>query len=156
MSLLNVDEARERILSHFQPVTTETLPLVECAKRVLAQDIAATTELPLFDNSSMDGFAIRFADVTAATAASPRRLRVVADIPAGLSPTISLAPGEAARIMTGAQLPSGADAVIPVEDTDFDDRDAGSRPPESVLISRPVRSGENIRTRGMEIGRAHV
>ena len=119
MSLLSVDEARERILSHFHPVTTETLPLVNCANRVLAQDIAATTELPLFDNSSMDGFAIRVADVLDATAASPRSLRVVADIPAGLSPTISLAPGEAARIMTGAQIPNGADAVIPVEDTDF-------------------------------------
>jgi len=148
MTLLSVDEARGRILSHFQPVATEELPLMECAHRVLAQDISATTDLPPFDNSSMDGFALRVADLLDA---SPRSLRVVADIPAGLSPTISLAPGEAARIMTGAQVPQGADAVIPVEDTDFDDRDAGSRPPESVLISRSVKSGENIRTRGMDI-----
>src|SRR5687768_7420407 len=122
MTLLSVDEARGRILSHFQPVATEELPLMECAHRVLAQDISATTDLPPFDNSSMDGFALRVADLLDA---SPRSLRVVADIPAGLSPTISLAPGEAARIMTGAQVPQGADAVIPVEDTDFDDRDAG-------------------------------
>ena len=151
MTLLSVDEARGRILSHFQPVATEELPLMECAHRVLAQDISATTDLPPFDNSSMDGFALRVADLLDASDASPRSLRVVADIPAGLSPTISLAPGEAARIMTGAQVPQGADAVIPVEDTDFDDRDAGSRPPESVLISRSVKSGENIRTRGMDI-----
>jgi molybdopterin molybdotransferase len=151
MTLLSVDEARGRILSHFQPVLAEDLLLVECAHRVLAQDISATTELPPFDNSSMDGFALRAADVLDATDASPRSLRVVADIPAGLSPTISLAPGEAARIMTGAQVPHGADAVIPVEDTDFDDRDAGSRPPESVLISRSAKSGENIRSRGMDI-----
>ena len=124
---------------------------MDCAHRVLAQDISATTDLPPFDNSSMDGFALRVADLLDASDASPRSLRVVADIPAGLSPKISLAPGEAARIMTGAQVPDGADAVIPVEDTDFDDRDAGSRPPESVLIRRPVRSGENIRTRGMDI-----
>jgi molybdopterin molybdotransferase len=156
MSLLSVDEALARILSHFYPVTTETLPLVECARRVLAQDIAATTELPLFDNSSMDGFAIRFADVQDAGTASPRRLRVVADIPAGVSPRISLASGEAARIMTGAQLPTGADAVIPVEDTDFSDRDAGSPPPESVLINRPVHSGENIRARGTDIHAGQV
>ena len=136
MTLLSVDEARRRILSHFQPVATEELPLMDCAHRVLAQDISAITELPPFDNSSMDGFALRVADLLDATDASPRSLRVVADIPAGLSPTISLAPGEAARIMTGAQVPHGADAVIPVEDTDFDDRDAGSHPPESVLISR--------------------
>ena len=83
MSLLSVDEARERILSHFQPVTTETLPLAECSNRVLAQDIAAANDLPLFDNSSMDGFAVRAADVVDAAAASPRSLRVVADIPAG-------------------------------------------------------------------------
>ena len=151
MTLLSVDEARTRILSQFHPVATEELPLAECTDRVLAQDISATTELPSFDNSSMDGFAVRVADVLDATDASPRSLRVVADIPAGLSPTISLAPGEAARIMTGAQVPHGADAVIPVEDTDFDDRDAGSLPPESVLISRPANSGENIRPRGMDI-----
>src|SRR5215207_11003906 len=151
MSLLSVDEARERILSHFQPVKTETLPLGQCLNRVLAQDIFAGDELPLFDNSSMDGFAIRAIDVTDATSASPRSLRVVADIPAGSSPTISLAPGETARIMTGAQVPQGADAVIPVEDTDFDDRDAGSRPPETVLISRTISHGENIRPRGMDI-----
>ena len=104
MTLLSVDEARGRILSHFQPVATEELPLMECAHRVLAQDISATTDLPPFDNSSMDGFALRVADLLDASDASPRSLRVVADIPAGLSPTISLAPGEAARIMTGAQM----------------------------------------------------
>src|SRR5215208_5314564 len=108
MSLLSVDQARERILSHFQPVTTETLSLAGCSYRVLAQDMIAANDLPPFDNSSMDGFAIRAADVVDATAASPRSLHVVADIPAGSQPTISLAAGEAARIMTGAPLPEGA------------------------------------------------
>ncbi|HZM25284.1 MAG TPA: gephyrin-like molybdotransferase Glp [Anaerolineales bacterium] len=155
MPLLSVSDAQERILSHFQPVTTETLPLVECANRVLAQDIAATTDLPPFDNSSMDGFAIRVADVTN-TAISPRSLRVVADIPAGISPTVSLAQGEAARIMTGAQVPDGADTVVPVEDTDFSNRDAGSAAPESVLINKSVNRGENIRLRGMDIRAGEV
>src|SRR5512143_988486 len=134
MSLLSVDQARERILSHFQPVTTVTLPLTGCSQRVLAHDILATNDLPPFDNSSMDGFAIRAADVTDATAASPRSLRVVADIPAGSHPTISLGPGEAARIMTGAPVPDGADTIIPVEETNFDNRDAGTPAPEEVLI----------------------
>ena len=80
MALLSVDQARERILSNFQPVTTETLPLTGCSNRVLAQDIVAANDLPPFDNSSMDGFAVRAADVLAATSAAPRRLRVVADI----------------------------------------------------------------------------
>jgi molybdopterin molybdotransferase len=151
MSLLSVDEARERILSHLRPVTTQTLPLVECASRVLAQDIAAANDLPLFDNSSMDGFAVRAADVVNAAAASPRGLRVVADIPAGSHPTISVAQGEAARIMTGAQLPEGADAVVPVEDTNFDYRDAGTPAPNEVQIFKSAKPGNNTRPRGMDI-----
>ena len=151
MSLLSVDQARQRILSHFQTVTTETLPLAESSKRVLAQDIVAANDLPPFDNSSMDGFAVRAADVSQATVDAPRSLRVVADIPAGSYPTISLAPGEAARIMTGAAVPVGADAVIPVEDTNFNDRDAGTPPPDDVQIYKSPRAGWNIRPRGMDI-----
>ena len=151
MSLLSVNEARERILSQFQPVKTETLSLGECLNRVLAQDITAADELPLFDNSSMDGFAIRAVDVTDATSDSPRSLRVIADIPAGTSPTVSLTQGEAARIMTGAQMPAGADAVIPVEDTDFSDRSTGTKPPKDVQIFKAIHAGDNVRTRGMDL-----
>jgi molybdopterin molybdotransferase len=151
MTLLSVDQARERILSNFQPVTTETLSLTGCSNRVLAQDIVAANDLPPFDNSSMDGFAVRAADVLEATDAFPRRLRVVADIPAGSQPTISLGPGEAARIMTGAPLPAGADAVVPVEETDFNNRDAGTPAPDEVQIIKSPRSGANIRPRGMDI-----
>ena len=71
MPLLSVDEARTRILSHFQPVGTETLPLAECARRVLATDVAAQNDLPSFDNSSMDGFAVIAADLMGASPASP-------------------------------------------------------------------------------------
>jgi molybdopterin molybdotransferase len=151
MTLLSVDQARERILSQFQPVTTETLLLAECSNRVLAQDIVATNDLPPFDNSSMDGFAVRAEDVADATNDSPRSLRVVADIPAGSHPTISLARGEAARIMTGAPIPEGADTVIPVEDTNFDNRDAGVPAPQEVQIFRSAKPGWNTRLRGMDI-----
>lgn len=151
MSLLSVDEARERILSQFQPVKTETLPLAESLQRVLAEDVRAADELPLFDNSSMDGFALRADDVTGAAPGSPRSLRVVADIPAGTSPSVHLAPGEAARIMTGAQMPEGADAVVPVENTDFENRNPGTNAPEHVSIQKAVQAGENVRRRGMDI-----
>lgn len=151
MNLLSVHEARERILSHFQPVTTETLSAAESLNRVLAQDIVALDDLPPFDNSSMDGFAIRTMDVAEANLASPRTLRVVADIPAGSSPTVSLAPGEAARIMTGAPIPPGADAVIPVEETDFQDRAAGAPPPPEVTAFKSRNQGENIRLRGADV-----
>jgi len=150
MTLLSVSEARERILSHFQPVQTESLPLAECVNRVLAQDITAGNDLPSFDNSSMDGFAVRASDTSSASA-SRATLRVVADIPAGSHPTISLAPGEAARIMTGAELPNGADAVIPVEDTDFNNREAGTPAPQQVTMNRSVNAGENVRPRGTDI-----
>ncbi|MEW6287934.1 MAG: gephyrin-like molybdotransferase Glp [Chloroflexota bacterium] len=151
MSLLSVDEARERILARLTPVGTETLPLTACTHRVLATDIAAANDLPPFDNSSMDGFALRAADTATAAPASPVTLRVVADIPAGSTPTISLAPGQAARIMTGAPLPAGADAVIPVEDTDFHDRSPGTATPATITIEKAVKPGENVRPRGMDL-----
>jgi molybdopterin molybdotransferase len=151
MSLLSVSEARERILSQFHPVKTETLPLADSLQRVLAQDVRAEDDLPLFDNSSMDGFAVRAEDVTGAAPHSPRRLRVVADIPAGTSPTVFLSSGEAARIMTGAHMPDGADAVVPVEETDFDNRDAGTQAPGEVSIRKAAPPGENVRRRGMDL-----
>jgi molybdopterin molybdotransferase len=156
MTLLSVDQARQRILSHFETVTTETLPLAECSQRVLAEDIAAANDLPPFDNSSMDGFAVRAADVADAATDSPGTLRVVADIPAGSHPTISLEAGQAARIMTGAPVPAGADAVVPVEDTNFHAREAGTSAPEEVQIFHAARSGSNIRPRGMDIGAGQI
>jgi molybdopterin molybdotransferase len=151
MSLLSVDEARERILSQFQPVKTETLLLAASSNRVLAEDIYAADDLPHFDNSSMDGFAIHAADVIGAAPDSPRSLRVIADIPAGAVPAIALGHSEAARIMTGAHMPDGGDAVIPVEDTDFNDRSAGATAPQAVQVFRSVKTGDNVRPRGMDI-----
>jgi molybdopterin molybdotransferase len=156
MALLSVDQARERILSHFQPVTTETLRLTGCSDRILAEEIIAANDLPPFDNSSMDGFAVRAHDVMHSSSDSPRRLRVVADIPAGSHPTVTLQPGEAARIMTGAPIPEGADAVVPVEDTDFDNRDAGTPAPNEVQIIKPAKAGANVRTRGQDLGAGEI
>lgn len=151
MSLLSVQQARERILSQLSPVSAETIPLTACVNRVLGSDIVAADDLPLFDNSSMDGFAIRAADTSNAAPASRVTLRVVADIPAGSTPRISLAPGQAARIMTGAHMPAGADAVIPVEDTDFHDRSSGAPAPETISIEKVVKRGDNVRPRGMDV-----
>jgi molybdopterin molybdotransferase len=155
LTMLSVTEARERILSHFQSTPQESIPLIECAGRVLASEIIAAYDLPLFDNSSMDGFAIRAVDSSNA-AATRLTLSVVADIPAGSVPTVSLAEGQAARIMTGAQLPNGADAVIPVEDTDFTSRDAGTAAPQTISFTRTVKAGENIRIRGMDLHAGEV
>jgi len=151
MPLLSVEQANQIILSQFQPVATEKISLSACTNRVLATDIIAADDLPSFDNSSMDGFALRAADSSNATPSSPVTLSVVADIPAGSTPTVCLTPGQATRIMTGAQVPDGADSVIPVEDTDFNDRSAGIAPPKTVSITRPVQANENVRPRGMDV-----
>lgn len=152
MTLLSVAAAQARILSRFQPVETEVLPLDRCAGRVLAADIIAS-DLPLFDNSSVDGFAVIASDLAAASEAEPRTLEVVADIPAGSNPTVRLEPGQAARIMTGAPLPDGADAVVMVEDTDVGVRSAGTAAPLRIQAHKAVRAGENVRRRGMDIKR---
>jgi molybdopterin molybdotransferase len=151
--MLSVQKARERILSHFQPVATETLSLAEASRRVLAQDVIAGTDLPLFSNSSVDGFAVQAMDLSTANAKEPRTLPVVADIPAGTDAGPIIGPGQAARIMTGAPVPRGADAVVMVEDTDHNDRTPGAAAPQRVTFYKPVASGENVRPRGADVRR---
>src|SRR5512135_3400168 len=112
--MLSVQAAQERILDGMQPVGSLNLPLDQAAGRVLSRDILAEVDLPAFDYSSMDGFALQAADVARSSPASPQVLQVVADLPAGASPDITIRPGQAARIMTGGPLPPGADAVVMV------------------------------------------
>ena len=149
--LLSVAAARDRILEHFQPLEAEELPLSHCAGRVLARDLAAPHDLPPFGNSSMDGYAVRAAEVSAAATDRPVALPVSGDIPAGGGLPPALAIGTAARIMTGAPLPPGADAVVPVEDTD-ESRDRAGRPlPARVAIFRPAAGGANVRPVGQDV-----
>ncbi len=149
--MLSVSEARARLLASLPEIPSESIPLVNAVGRILAGDIHAPFDLPTFSNSSMDGFAVRSADTMPASPQKPVRLNVVADIPAGRLPTREILPGEAARIMTGAQVPDGADAVIPVEQTDFANRDAGTAAPSHVGIFVPVPTGHNIRARGDDV-----
>lgn len=146
--------AQERILSHFHPVETETQPLSACAGRVLAADILSS-DLPPFENSSVDGFAVIARDLVGVSDSSPRTLKVIADIAAGAVIDVALGRGEAVRIMTGAPIPKGADAVIMVEDTDFDSRNPGTTPPTAIKASKAVQVGENLRRRGMDIKAGH-
>jgi molybdopterin molybdotransferase len=118
MPMLTVDQARARILAEFQPLAAEDTPLTSALGRVLAEEISATQNIPPIANSAMDGFAVRAADTGGASRANPIRLRVVGNIAAGYSSRQPLSAGEAMRIMTGAPLPPGADAVVRFEDTD--------------------------------------
>ena len=153
MSLLPVKDAIERILAPFHPLEKIHIPLDEAVGRILAEDIRATTDIPPFDNSSMDGFALLASDVTQAGATTPITLVVVDDIPAGKMPKKEIVRGETARIMTGAPLPLGANAIVPVEETDCNQRTAGAPLPERVQILKAARLGENIRKRGDDIHR---
>ncbi len=151
MSLLLVKEAQERILAAFLPLETEKISLEKTVGRVLAEDICAQNDLPLFDNTSMDGFALLASDVTEAGVPTPITLAVVDDIPAGKMPAKKLRAGQAARIMTGAPLPQGADTIVPVEETDFNNRAPGAPLPQKVKIYKAAKVGANIRKRGDDI-----
>ena len=132
--MLSVAEARELILARILPVQSTFISLQDAAGRILAGPIIAEIDLPSFDNSSVDGFAVCAADLISASRENPITLRVVGDIPAGSATGMAINRGECIRIMTGAPMPTGADAVVMVEDTDFNFRDAGVAPPKYVEI----------------------
>lgn len=141
--MLSVPEAAERIVGSVAPLAEELVPLDEALGCVLATDAVSPITLPHWDNSAMDGYAVRASDVAGASEAAPRALPVVGDIPAGGFAARALAPGEAMRIMTGAPMPQGADTVIRVEDTD-----GGTA---RVLVRKDRDIGKNIRRRGEDV-----
>jgi molybdopterin molybdotransferase len=155
MNLLSVADARERILKQFSPLERQLVPLESALGRVLADDVFSILDLPSFSNSGMDGFAVRSEDVADATPENPIQLPVVMDIPAGSSPNLSLAAGQAARIMTGAMLPEGSDCIIPIENTDQQGQ-ASARLGQAVNIYRPARKGEYVRQKGEDLTKGQL
>ena len=155
--MLSVEEAFARIVSQFAALETETVSLLDALGRVLAEDIISAEDVPAFDNSAMDGYAVRFADTQAASEAHPISLRVVGDLAAGAVPTAPLGPEEAVRIMTGAPVPPGSDAVVPFEDTDrtdwarFGTPPGASGDPATVGILLPPEFQDNVRFRAEDI-----
>lgn len=147
--LLSVRTAQQCILDAFPAPRVVEKSLRDLYHQVLASAIFAPIDLPPFANSSMDGFAVHSSDVAGASDASPVELPVTQDIPAGISPH-ALSRGGAARIMTGAPLPPGADTVIPIEQTDaYPAKQAA--PLRSVKIFAPARPGEYVRPQGQDI-----
>lgn len=146
---LSYAEARRRVLSTTPQLQTERVGLPDAAGRVLAESITAPHALPPFANSSMDGYALRAADTAGASPSKPLELPVVEVIAAGHVASRALEPGEAMRIMTGACIPDGADAVQPFEIVERVGEDAGER----VHISQPARSGDNVRPAGVDVSR---
>lgn len=156
--MLNVSEALEKLLDSFSPVEVEQVPLYQVAERVLSSSITSNLDIPLFTNSSMDGYAVRAEDVQGAHLDSPISLSVIEDIPAGSFPSLKVDRNQTARIMTGAPLPEGADAIVPIEDTDqFDlNREAGTTLPSEVKIHKNVQPGDYVRFKGEDITKGDI
>jgi len=149
--MLSVHEAQQRILSIFSPTEITCIPIIQAEGRILAQDCLSNIDLPPFDNSAMDGFAIISQDTHDATPENPVFLDVIADIPAGHIQDDLISRGMAARIMTGAFIPSGADTVVKVEDTDCNFQTPENPLPKKVAIFHSYKSRTNIRYRGEDI-----
>jgi molybdopterin molybdotransferase len=146
--LRTVEEHLDRILSTVRMLPVESVAVADALGATLRETVTAAVDIPPFDNSAMDGFAVRFADVSGVGAAAPALLRITADLPAGAGADPTLGAGEGARIMTGAPLPSDADTVVPFEDTE-----AGLT--DSLIETRVVRSpraeGAHVRRRGEDL-----
>lgn len=156
--MISVDEARERILAFFERLEPESRPVLDALGQVLAEDVAAPFDIPPLDNTAMDGYAVRAVDTEGATGASPRELRVIADLAAGYVLDTPVGPGEAVRIMTGAPMPPGADAIVPFEETDEPLRGINEAPKkgETVRVFKAARPSANIRFRGEDMREGQV
>ena len=150
--LLSYAEARGRVLGAVRVLPAEQIPLADAIGRPLRDPVVARHPLPPFRNSAMDGIAVRSADLAGATTASPATLAVIETLPAGRVAERALGGGEAARIMTGAMLPEGADAVVPVEEIEFASGAAGER----VRVRRAPAAGENVREAGLDLAEGEV
>jgi molybdopterin molybdotransferase len=149
--MLEYEEALARILAAMPPLRVERVPLASAHGRVLAERIVAPIDLPPFDNSAVDGYAVRSKDTAAASTESPRRLRLTGRVAAGESCFAEVADGSCVRIFTGSPLPPGADAVEMQEDAHTDPADPGQ-----VRFTDGVKPWENVRFRGEDIKRGAV
>lgn len=137
------EEARAIVLDHVAPLGVESVPLLDAVGRVLAEDARSPTDLPAWDNSAMDGYAVRAAELGAGAP-----LPLSAYVPAGAPGAAPLAPGTAAKILTGAPLPAGADAIVPFEDAE----EQGG----AVRALGPVHPGAHVRRRGEDLRAGEV
>ncbi|HUW45675.1 MAG TPA: gephyrin-like molybdotransferase Glp, partial [Dehalococcoidia bacterium] len=154
--MISVEEALEKILSYVKVLEPERKPILDCLGQVLAEDIYSTIDIPPLDNSAMDGYALRAEDTRGASESSPRYLVVVGEVAAGSMPTREVTPGTAIRIMTGAPLPEGADAVVRFEDTDEVSRKSSREDLSHIGILCQAKKGLNVRCRGEDIASGNL
>ena len=150
-SMLSVEDALQRILDNFHVLDSESRPLLECLGQVLAQDVVSPIDIPPLDNSAMDGYAVQAASLKGASRSSPVVLRVIGSVAAGELPEEEVAPGVAVRIMTGAPVPRGADAVVPFEDTDELERGRSNGEVPEIGVHIEVATGADVRPAGQDV-----
>jgi molybdopterin molybdotransferase len=148
--MLDVDGALASVLAAVKPLEAVSLPLIDALGHVLASDVIARDRVPPFRNSAMDGFAVRAVDTKAATWTQPISLRVTGEAAAGQDQVGNVNTGEAIRIMTGAPMPAGADAVVRFEETDAGGK-SGSDSEALVRVFHPARPLDNVREAGEDI-----
>jgi len=154
--MISVEGALEKVLSYVEVLEPERKPILDCLGQVLAEDVYSTIDIPPLDNSAMDGYALRAKDTRGAGEASPRYLVVVGEVAAGSMPTKEVRPGTAIRIMTGAPLPEGADAVVRFEDTDEVSRKSARGDLSQIGILCQAKKGLNVRGRGEDIAKGNL
>ena len=157
--MISVEEALSRILAFFSALEPEEKPILDALGQVVAEDVASGMDIPPHDNTAMDGYAVRASDTAGASAEAPVTLRVIGELAAGYLFEGAVEPGTAVRIMTGAPMPSGADAVVPFEETDEQaGRSFGSfsKSRDSVGIMKAAMSGANVRRAAEDVRRGQV
>ncbi len=151
--MLSVEEARDKVLALTPVLEAEEVPLLEAQGQVLAEDAVASFDIPPLDNSAMDGYAVRHADIEGATPQRSKLLRVTGYVAAGQIPRTTVSEGTAVRIMTGAPIPPGADTVVPFEETDEVERSAAGRPIDEVMVRKGVPRGEFVRRAAEDVAK---
>jgi len=146
--MISVEKALKTILANFEPLGLEKINILEARGRIIGEDIFSPRNIPSADNSAMDGYAVRYTEAKGTTKDKPLKLKIIEDIPAGKIALKKINNGEAARIMTGAVIPEGADSVIRQEDTLRDGR--------TVIIYVSAEKGENIRFAGEDMRKGEL
>jgi molybdopterin molybdotransferase len=154
--VISVEEALAKIINSIQILDSEGKPLLDCLGQVLAEDVYSPFDVPPHDNSAMDGYAVQSESITGANYKNPKVLRVVGEVAAGRVSDLKVGPGTAIRIMTGAFIPSGADVVVPFEDTDEIDRKQAAISKTEIGVRVSLAEGYNIRRRGEDIAQGEL
>jgi len=154
--MIPVEDALERILNTVHVLEPESRPILSALGQVLAEDVVAQSDIPPHDNSAMDGFAVRARDTYGAGRQSPIFLKVIGEVAAGHTASVKVIDGTAVRIMTGAPLPAGADAVVQFENTDETARKEEKQTLDIIGILMPAEAGLNVRSRGEDIRAGEV